>query len=835
MRLKAPGKPAIALRGTDSGRRPAGVFVTTETGSKRPMSINTQSDAAPEFLGRACPSCGGGLCASAGPVSPAAGGGRQPHRGRGQPARRCRDGARLPAHPAGRNFSAAGRRRIAQGAVRDRPLRRRADQSARRRRSSSRWSRTRSSTRSPSRGTRSYKDDQLAGVVQSQPRGVFTRAKVQSDVAAHPRALPPLGRFRRPSRRKIIELPDNRVNLVFEITEGPKTGVSGITFIGNQAFGDARLRNVIETRRSGIFELPAGGRHLRSGPARRPTRRSCGATTSTAAMPTSRSSPRSPTSTASATRSSSPSRSTRAALPLRADLRRFHHPRRRSGGARAPGDRPTRAMSSPAPRSRNRWRRSRCTSPARAIRSRRCARGSTAIPTALTIGVTYIVDEGARVYVERIEVRGNTRTRDYVDPPRVRHRRGRCLQPRADRPRRAAAEATSATSATCASPPSRAPRTTASSWWSTSSSSRPASSPSAPATRPRDGIVGDISLTERNFLGRGYNLRVAVGGGDEHAHLRVRLHRSLFPRPAHLGRRQRLPPRHTRRTTSAPTTTRRPAAASPSASRSPRISRVQIGYQLELQEIDVDDRRLRLRRCATPDGIDGDNVSRAICQAEGDTLVSSVLYSLIYDTLDSRLDPRDGIYAKFTQEFAGVGGDVSFLRTTGTRRLLSRAAAGSRTRRLRQGAGRPYLRASARTCGCSTPSSRAARRCAASRAPASARATSHTDDALGGNIYAAATAEVQFPLPVLPRELGFKGAFFADAGTLFDTRCRRRSDFGPTSAIRSTTTRRSAPRSAARILWASPLGPLRADFAYVLTKEDYDETQFFRIGGGTRF
>ena len=42
----------------------------------------------------------------------------------------------------------------------------------------------------------------------------------------------------------------------------------------------------------------------------------------------------------------------------------------------------------------------------------------------------------------------------------------------------------------------------------------------------------------------------------------------------------------------------------------------------------------------------GDNVSRAICQAQGDTLVSSVFYSLIYDTLDSRRDPHDGFYAK---------------------------------------------------------------------------------------------------------------------------------------------------------------------------------------------
>ena len=53
---------------------------------------------------------------------------------------------------------------------------------------------------------------------------------------------------------------------------------------------------------------------------------------------------------------------------------------------------------------------------------------------------------------------------------------------------------------------------------------------------------------------------------------------------------------------------------------------------------------------------------------EGTTLVSSVVYSLVYDTLDSRKDPHDGFYTKFTQEFAGVGGDVTFLRTTGSAR-----------------------------------------------------------------------------------------------------------------------------------------------------------------------
>jgi outer membrane protein insertion porin family len=110
-----------------------------------------------------------------------------------------------------------------------------------------------------------------------------------------------------------------------------------------------------------------------------------------------------------------------------------------------------------------------------------------------------------------------------------------------------------------------------------------------------------------------------------------------------------------------------------------------------------------------------------------------------------------------------------------------------------------------------------------------------TDDALGGNIYAAATAEVQFPLPLIPREIGLKGALFADAGTLFDTdadlqdpdREGEEPDPLDDASLRSSV--------GGSILWASPIGPLRADFAHVLTSEEYDEEQFFRFSGGTRF
>ena len=255
---------------------------------------------------------------------------------------------------------------------------------------------------------------------------------------------------------------------------------------------------------------------------------------------------------------------------------------------------------------------------------------------------------------------------------------------------------------------------------------------------------------------------------------------------------------------------------------------MQTGYKVELQDIRVDDDKCDY---GVPGADIDNNVSRAICDAEGETLVSSVLYSLIYDTLDSRSDPHAGFYTKFTQEFAGVGGDVRFLRTTGSAsyyhellpdrdviglikvqggdvfglgedvRLLDAFFKGGETVRGFESSG-----FGPRDVG--------------------------TGDALGGNIYAAGTAEVQFPLPVLPREIGFKGAVFADAGTLFDTDYTA-EDLGPTGELKDDATIRSAVGGS--LIWASPLGPLRADFAWVLTKEDYDKTQWFRFSGGTRF
>ncbi len=122
--------------------------------------------------------------------------------------------------------------------------------------------------------------------------------------------------------------------------------------------------------------------------------------------------------------------------------------------------------------------------------------------------------------------------------------------------------------------------------------------------------------------------------------------------------------------------------------------------------------------------------------------------------------------------------------------------------------------------------------------PATAREisvrTSPNKDALGGQKYWAATAEVRFPLPFVPEDIGLSGAVFADAGSLWDATAgaKRALASTPDTLEDSASIRSSVGGS---LMWNSPVGPLRMDFAEVLSKQSYDQTQFFRFGAQSKF
>jgi outer membrane protein insertion porin family len=257
--------------------------------------------------------------------------------------------------------------------------------------------------------------------------------------------------------------------------------------------------------------------------------------------------------------------------------------------------------------------------------------------------------------------------------------------------------------------------------------------------------------------------------------------------------------------------------------------------------------------------------SAAIKQAaaQGQMITSLVGYSLIWDSLDNRRNPSQGAYANFHQDVAGLGGDSHFVRETLDGRYyypitddligFVRAQAG-RIDQIGKGylplidnfnLGPSLVRGFAPggigPRDISDPSNIAA-------------------NSLGGTTYFGGTAELQFPIFGLPREIGLKGALFVDSGTLigyngqtnFQSLLGYATPYCPTKGqgkfIAGTTALATQPSClvvddektirtsiGASILWASPLGPIRIDFAYPVIKGKYDQTQYINFSGGATF
>jgi outer membrane protein insertion porin family len=99
-------------------------------------------------------------------------------------------------------------------------------------------------------GNSAEADDKLRDEISIHPRGIFTKAKVQEDVQRIVELYRRAGRIGVSVTPKIVELPQKRVDLIFEITEGKKTGITRINFLGNHAYSDDALRDVVVTKAS---------------------------------------------------------------------------------------------------------------------------------------------------------------------------------------------------------------------------------------------------------------------------------------------------------------------------------------------------------------------------------------------------------------------------------------------------------------------------------------------------------------------------------------------------------------------------------------------------------
>ena len=442
------------------------------------------------------------------------------------------------------------------------------------------------------------------------------------------------------------------------------------------------------------------------------------------------------------------------------------------------------------------------------------------------VAITYAIDEGPRAYIERIEIRGNTKTRDYVIRREFDIAEGdaynRVLIDKAQRRlQNLGYFKTVDISTEQGSAPDKVVVVVTVEDQSTGSFSV------AGGVSTTEGLIAEVSLEESNFLGRGQAVKISVSGGKTD-----RSYSFSFTDPYFLGY-------HVSAGFNAYRNISQPTAFRPFTTTSTGG-----GLSLGLPLNEQWQASLNYKFDST------DTSGAAACLAgttitscyfpNGTRVTSSAGYGISYSTIDSYVDPHEGVFVKLNQDFAGIGGDARYVRTGRRRPDVRPARHQDGHRRVAPCPGwqyhrprRPVRLGSAMTSFKGGETVRGFANLGYGPRDATAGVTD-SGDALGGKNYAAATAELQFPLPLVPADFGLKGAVFFDAGMLFgvDTPAACASAGCTIVGANDTAIRTSVGGS---IMWASPFGPLRLDIAQALNKQNYDKTELIRFGAGTSF
>ena len=740
-------------------------------------------------------------------------------------------------------------------------------------------------------GNSKAKDEQLQAEIQSKPRGTLSRPTVQADVQRIIEIYHRSGMFDVRVDPKIIERPNNRVDLVFEITEGGKTGVRSVEFVGNHAYSAGRLKDVIKTSESNwvsflqttdIYDPDRVEAdrdllrrfYLKHGYADVRVVSAVGEYE--------------PPVTATGTWQWTPMRGKRGpgfiitftidegpqyrvgTVNVVSNVHAIDPESLRSQLKITPGsvynadlvEKSVEAMTIEAAK------RGFAFANVRPRGDRDAAKKK--------INLVFVAEEGTRAYIERINIRGNTRTRDYVIRREFDIAEGDAYN-RAliDRAERRLKNLNFFKSVKITNEPGSAPDRVVVNVNVEEMATGEFSVAGGYSTA--DGFIGEVSIADRNLMGRGQFAKASVSYGQY-----ARGFDLSFVEPYLLGyrmaggidlfARQTLASSYVSyNTQSIGTNLRLGFALSEELAFQPHYSIYQQEITLPSQfnncqlssnapvftgtktnppghpGVDPFDEGVLYGGVTHTNtdtvfpgtgGCYGDGEASLPVRMElahGPVLVSLVGYSLAYNTLDNNKSPTSGLYAEIKQDFAGVGGEVNFIRSSFETRTYYEIVSdlvgvfklqgghlagwgGKNLRMLDQFQMGPNLVRGFQPAGIGprdlTPGT--------------------TNDALGGTLYWGATVEMQTPLYFLPKEIGIKFATFVDVGSLWDYQ-------GPTSwsvtgeklQVADTNTLRSS--IGVGFIWDSPLGPLRFDFAYALSKANYDRTQFFRFSGGTKF
>jgi len=661
----------------------------------------------------------------------------------------------------------------------------------------------------------------LEDEVQLKPRMVFTRAKVQSDVQRIIEVYRRSGRFAAQVEPKTVQLAQNRVDLVFEINEGPTTGVNRIIFIGNQAFSDSTLRDKIATGESVWWNF------LQSNDNYDPDR-----------LTFDREQLRrfylsqgyADFRVVSAVAELAPDRSGFYITFTVEEGEKYNFGKveidttlkdiavddlqqliQFQGGEQYNAeliDKTVDALTLAAGTKgyafvdiRPRVRRNK---------------------ENLTVDVVFKIEEGPRVYIERINIVGNTRTLDKVIRREIRLVEGDAFnRVLINRSRSRIRGLGFFKKVEINEEPGTAKDRTVLNVeveeQSTGEFSVSAGFSSA------DNVVGAVSLTEKNLLGRGQFLRLQVSVSSIRQQIDLR-----FTEPYFLDRNM-----------SAGFDLYNTHAVYDEQNYEADIRGVGLRLGFPLSEFG----RMGLRYTLRQDDV----TFTSGLQTKGTTTLSMAGFTYAYDEKDDPIEPKNGVDFALSSDVSGLGGDKKYIRTelnsNWYKRLwlddlvLNIAATGGYViayddqilevnDRFFKGGGsfRGF-----KTSGLG---------------PRDIANAAQTPLSVGGELYAIGTVELRFP-NFLPDELGIKTSVFSDFGTVGVVEDKPPCDMdglvggadldgdGIDLCIKDDLTLRAS--AGLSVYWNSPFGPVRLDFSKVLQKEDYDQTETFRFSAGTKF
>lgn len=653
-------------------------------------------------------------------------------------------------------------------------------------------------------GNRRIKDDVLNAEIQLRPRVVYTRARVQNDVQRIITVYRRSGRFAAVVEPKVIQLEQNRVDLVFEINEGEQTGIKKIRFVGNKKFPDKRLLSQISTDETRWYNF------LSSSDTYDPDRltfdrellRKYYLSKGYADFRV-----------VSAIAELTPDRDgffitfaldegkqyTFGKIDVESEVKDLQPESIRSLLTTFEGEI---------------YNANAIEESIQAITFELGKLGYAFVnirpkvdrdPENLIIGVTYQIKKSPRVYVERINITGNVRTLDHVIRREFKLAEGDAFNTallRRSRSRIRALNFFEKVEVT-QEEGSSADKTVINVDVQEKSTGELSIGAGFSTT---DSLSGDLTIRERNLLGRGQDLRFKISLGTDNQNIDLG-----FTEPYFLGKELR---------TGFDIFNVRRDLQDESGHDLDRLGfRLRAGFPIK-EHISAN-----VNYSLVNEQIDnvGAAASTVIRKSEGEFLTSSVGYSLSFNYLDDNILPTEGNRYRFGQNFSGLGGDVYSVSSTAEYIhffpvyeddvVLSLGADAGYI----FGLGEDVILAQRFNIG-----GRTFRGFAKSGIGPRDRVTS---DALGGNAYIVGKAEVRFPMG-FPEEFGLLGRTFVHAGTLAGI------DDSDPNIVDEASIRASVGFG---VNWTSPFGPLQVNVSYPFLKEDFDDDEVFQLEFGTRF